>query len=157
MTEWLSIAQSPCHVGLNPNLRYKQFHTQFSEMETWWPAQYFVSSGIVGERNWRTGGKSSGKNVLRNPLHNLPESLLNTWPVLTVFIGLIFGTKMIKDRRTLTPLGNSYQGIADSRAFVTYWGGVPARAPQLHPLPLAYLQGVWGNKKREIIKELRFC
>ena len=77
--------------------------------------------------------------------------------MLTVFIGLILGTKMIKDRRTLTPLGNSYQGIAESRAFVTYWGRVPARVPQLHPLPLACLQGVQGNKKQEIIKELRFC
>ena len=54
------------------------------------------------------GGKSSGKNVLRNPLHNLLENLLNTRPVLTVFIGLILGTKKIKDRRTPTPLDNSY-------------------------------------------------
>ena len=38
------------------------------------------------------GGKSSGKNVLGNPLHNLLENLLNTRPVLTVFIGLILGT-----------------------------------------------------------------
>ena len=33
----------------------------------------------------------------RNPLHNLPENVLNTWPVLTVFIGLILGTKKIRD------------------------------------------------------------
>ena len=42
----------------------------------------------------------------RNPLHSLPENLLNTWPVLRVFIGLVLGTK-IKDRRTPTNLGNS--------------------------------------------------
>ena len=35
--------------------------------------------------------------------------------------------------------------------------GYTARVPQLHPLPLACLQGVQGNKKWEIIKELRFC
>ena len=39
----------------------KQFQTKLSEIERWWPAQYFVNSGIDGERNWRTGGKSSGK------------------------------------------------------------------------------------------------
>ena len=50
------------------------------------------------------GGKSSRKNVLRNPLHNLLGSLLHTRPVLTVFIG----TEKIKDRRTPTPLDNSY-------------------------------------------------
>ena len=75
----------------------KKFQTQLSEMERWWPMQYFVSSGIVGEEIWRTGGKSSGKNVLRNPLHNLLENLLNTWPVITVLIGPILGTKKIKD------------------------------------------------------------
>ena len=52
-------------------------------MERWWPAQYFVSSGIDGERSWRMGGKSSGENALRDPLHNLLENLLNAWPVLS--------------------------------------------------------------------------
>ena len=52
--------------------------------------------------------KAVGKNMLRNPPHSLLENLLNTWPVLTVFIGLILGTKKIKDRRTPTHLGNSY-------------------------------------------------
>ena len=42
------------------------------------------------------GGKSSGKNMSRNPLH-----------VLIVFIGLILGTKKSKDRRTPTSLCNS--------------------------------------------------
>ena len=54
------------------------------------------------------GGKSSGKNMSRNPLH-----------VLIVFIGLILGTKKSKDRRTPTDLGNSYWASADS-AFGTY-------------------------------------
>ena len=99
----------------------KWFQAQLSWMERRWPAQYLVSSGIDGERSWRMGGKRSGKNVPRNPLHNLPENLLNTWPVLTVFIGLILGTKKIKDSRTPTGLGNSYWGSADSGAFVTYW------------------------------------
>ena len=52
--------------------------------------------------------------MLRNPLHNLPENLLNTRPVLTVLIGLILGTKKIKDRGTPTGLGNTYWGSADS-------------------------------------------
>ena len=42
--------------------------------------------------------------------------------MLTVFIGLILGTKKIKDRRTPTDLGNSYWGSADSGAFGTYRG-----------------------------------
>jgi len=42
--------------------------------------------------------------------------------VLTVFIGLILGTKRIKDRRTLTHLDNSYWGAEDSGAFWTCWG-----------------------------------
>ena len=86
----------------------KQFQTKLSEIERWWPAQYFVNSGIDGERNWRMGGKSSEKIMLRNRFHNLPGKLLNAWPVPTIFIGLILGTKEIKDSRTLTPLGNSY-------------------------------------------------
>jgi len=46
----------------------------------------FISFGwacISGE-SWRTGGKSSRKNVPRNPLHSPLENLLNIWPVLTV-------------------------------------------------------------------------
>ena len=53
------------------------------------------------------GGKSSGKNVPRNPLHNLPENLLYTWPALTVLIGLILGLKKSKGSRAPTHLGNS--------------------------------------------------
>ena len=54
------------------------------------------------------GIKSSGKNEVRNLIHNLLSNLLNTQTVFTIFIGLILGTKKIKDRRTHTPLGNSY-------------------------------------------------
>ena len=68
----------------------------------------FGHAQVLGERRWRMGGKSSGKKMPRNPLPNLPENVLNTWPVLTVFIGLIVGTKKIKDRRTPTFLVNSY-------------------------------------------------
>ena len=121
-----------------------------------WVAQYSVSSEIDGERSWRTRGKSSGKSMLRNPLHNLLENLLNAWPVPTIFIGLILGTKEVKDRRTLTYLGNSYWVIADSGAFRTHWGEAPARVLQLHPLLLTCSQGVQGNKKQEVVKELRF-
>ena len=39
--------------------------------------------------------KKQWENVPRNPLHSLPENLLNIWPVLTVFIGLILGTEKI--------------------------------------------------------------
>ena len=83
----------------------KWFQKQLLEMERWWPSQYFVNGGIDEER---MGGKIIGKNVLRNPFHNLPEKLLSAWPVPTIFIGLILGTKEIKDRRILTHLGNSY-------------------------------------------------
>ena len=55
----------------------------------------------------------------RDPLHSQPENLLNIWPVLTVFIGLILGTEKSRDRRTPTGLGNSSWGPADS-AFGTY-------------------------------------
>ena len=53
-----------------------------------------------GAEGWE--GKSSGKNMLRNPLHNLPENLLNTWPLLTVFIDLILGTNKIKCSRKIS-------------------------------------------------------
>ena len=55
-----------------------------------------------------------------NPLHNLLENLLNTLLVLIVFIGLILGTKKIKDRITPTGLGNSYWDPEDSGAFGTH-------------------------------------
>ena len=84
----------------------KQFQTQLSERESWWAAQYFVNSGIDGERSWRMGGKSSEKIMPRNPFHNLLEKLLNAWPVPTVFIGLILGTKEVKERRA--HWGNSH-------------------------------------------------
>ena len=42
----------------------------------------------------------------------------------TIFIGLILGTKEVKDRRTLTCLGNGYKGTEDSGAFGTH-GEVP--------------------------------
>ena len=61
----------------------------------------FGQAQVPGEE-LRTGGKSGGKNMLGNSLQSLPENLLNTWPVLTVFIGLFLGTKKIKDRRTPT-------------------------------------------------------
>ena len=87
------------------------------------------------------------KNMLRNPFHNLPENLLNARPVPTVFIGLLLDTKEVKDRRTLTHLGNSYEGAESSGAFGTHWEVAPTRVPQLHPLPLACSQGVQGNNK----------
>ena len=96
--------------------------------------------------------------MLRNPLHNLPENLLNTWPMLTIFIGLIPGTK---DRRTLTRSGNSYWGPADGGAFVTQRSS-PCQSPSIAPTAaqLYTVRGVGvaqGNKRREIVTELRFC
>ena len=102
---------------------------------------------VLGERSWGTRGKSSGKNVPRDPLHNLPENLLNTWPMLTVFIGLIFGTKKIKDRRTPTHLGNSTRALK-----IVETSGHPGV-----PTAACLFSGVQGNKKQEIVKELRFC
>ena len=77
--------------------------------------------------------KAVGKNMPRNPLHNLLENQLNTWSELTVFIDLILGTKKIKDRRTPTSLHNNYWGPAVSGAFGTHWGVALAIVPQLHP------------------------
>ena len=65
---------------------------------------------MAGFKSQETGAeeqeeKAMGKNVPRNPFHNLPENLLNTYSVPTVqklcpvFIGLILGTKKIKDTR----------------------------------------------------------
>ena len=115
----------------------KQFQTQLSEVETWWPAQCFVSSGIDGERNWRMGGKSSGKNVPRNPLHSLLENLLNTWPVLTVFIAPILGTKN-EDRRMLSRLGT-----ADSRTF-----RIHCQSPSVAPTATRLFAG--SSRKQEM-------
>ena len=106
---------------------------------------------VPGESSWRTGGKSNGKNLPRNPLHNLLENLLNTWPVLTVFIDLILGTKKIKERRTPTCLGNSYWGPADRRDFGTHCVVAPARA-QLHPVPLACS---WGGLRKQEMKDCK--
>ena len=51
----------------------------------------------------------------KNSFLILLEKLLNTCPVPTVFTGLILGTKEVKDRRTLTCLGNSYQSAEEPR------------------------------------------
>ena len=104
----------------------------------------FLPGSSLRKRSWSTGGKSNGKNVPRNPLHNLWENLLNTWHVLTFFIDLILGTKKIKDRWTSTGLCNSYWGPADTGAFGTQWGVAPDRVPQMHPRLLTCL---WGFKE----------
>ena len=135
----------------------KRFQTQLSEMKRWWPAQYFVSSGIDGEKSWRTGGKSSGKKVSRNPFHDSLEKLLNAWPVPTILIDLILGTKEVKDREpspTWATATGAQQIVEPSGQTQ---GVAPARVPQLDPLPLTCSQGAQGNKKWEIVKELRFC
>ena len=55
----------------------------------------------------KDGTKKQWENVPRNPLHNLWK-ICYTPDLCSVFIGLILGTKKIKDRRTPTRLGNSY-------------------------------------------------
>ena len=104
-------------------------HQSLSFIRSWSQASWVLARLKSWERGAEGhGGKSSVKNVPRTPLHNLPENLLNTWPVLTVFFGLILGTKKIKDRRTPTRLGNSYWGPADSGAFGTHWGVAPTES-----------------------------
>ena len=49
------------------------------------------------------------------------------------------------------------QSPADTGASGAQWGVAPARAPQLHPPPLTCSRWGWGNRKREIVKGLRFC
>ena len=116
----------------------------------------FGQAQVPGERSWKAGGKRSGTNVLRNPLHDLTENQLHTWPVLTVFIGLILGTEKIQDRRTPTRLGKATgaQQIVE-----------PLGHAEEEPLPESLtcphcsspVCGGSGNKKRETVKELRFC
>ena len=103
-----STAHSPHHVGLSPNLSCES-----CESTTFRNGKMMTCTILCKqwhrERSWRTGGKSSGKIVQRNPIHNLLEKLLTAWPVPTVFVGLILGTKEMKGRRTLTThLGSSY-------------------------------------------------
>jgi len=73
--------------------------------------------------------------MLRNPLQNLLENLLNTWPVLPGFIGLILGTKMIKHRRALKPLG---QQLLSS----------PCQCPSIEPTATCLFTG--GLRKQEL-------
>ena len=54
-----------------------------------WVSLVLAEHESPGE-SWRTGGKSSGKKVPRNPLHSQPENLLNIWPVLTISLGWLF-------------------------------------------------------------------
>ena len=119
-------------------------------MERWWPAQYFVSSGVDGERNWRMEGKSSGKNVPRNPLHSLLENLLNTWPVLTVFIGLILGTEKSKDRRTPTGLAPPATGAQQ----IVPLGHTKEQPPQSPSIEPTAHPSVWGGSRKQ---ETRDC
>ena len=53
--------------------------------ERCWPSQYFAESSINGGRNWKTRRESSGKNMLKNLLHNLLRKQLNAWHVPTQF------------------------------------------------------------------------
>ena len=123
----------------------KQFQTQLSEMERWWPAQYFVNSGLDGERAEGWEEKAVGK--MRNPLYNLLENLLNTWPVPTIFIGLILGTKEIKDR------GPSPAWAMATRAqqTVELWdtlGSSSCKGPSIVPTATRLFAG--GSRKQEM-------
>ena len=93
-----------------------------SFIRSWSQASWVLAGLNLGREELKDRRRKQWKNVPRNPFHNLPENLLNTWPVLTVFISLILGTKKIKDRRTPTGLGNSYKSTQDSGAFRTHWG-----------------------------------
>ena len=108
----------------------------------------FISVGrawVPGE-SWRTGGKSSGKNVPRNPLHSLLENLLNIWLVLTVSLAWSLAQRKEKNRRTPTGLGSSSWGSADS-AFGTCWG--VASPESLSCAPAARLFA-GGSRKQEM-------
>ena len=113
----LNLNKSTFHLSLCLSLNFFFFFFFFFAMRHQEPGLHqvlkpvtmgFGQAQVLGERSWRMGGKGSGQNVPRNPLHNLSENLRNTWSVLTVFIGLILVTKKIKDRGSPTPLGNSY-------------------------------------------------
>ena len=115
---------TPCGVcsSLNPNnppLTYHcvshwifaMRHQSLNAIRSWSQAPW-VLAGLKSQEREAEGQeeKTVIKNMRRNPLHNLLENLLNTWPLLKVFISLILGTKKINDRRTPTSLGNSYWG-----------------------------------------------
>ena len=117
----------------------------------------WVSAGLKSQKRraeeW-TGGKSSGENVLRNPLHNLPENLLTTWSVHTVFIGLILGIKKIKDRWTPHPLGQELLGPSSWWKLWDTLGSNPCQSPSAAPTAACLFME--GSRKQETVKELRF-
>ena len=101
-----------------------------------WSQAPWVLAGLKSQEREAEGQeeKTVVKNMQRNPLHNLPENLLITWPVL------------------------SFHCPNPCHRALTHWGVAPVRVAQLHPLLLACSWRVGrGNKKWEVIKELRFC
>ena len=114
-------------------------------MMTW---QIFCKQWHRWREELKSGRKKRGKNMPRNLLHNPLGNLLNTWPVLTVFIGPILGTKEIKDRRTLTCSGNSCTPERSRQ-----WsprdtvGRNPSQRPSVAPIAAHLFTG--GSRKQE--------
>ena len=82
--------------------------------------------------------------------------------MLTVFIGLILGTEKSKDRRTPTGLAPPATG-AQQIVPLGHTKEQPPQSPSIAPTAARLfvagwgVGGVQGNKKREIVNELRFC
>ena len=138
---WTNLPLSYCCVS---NWIFAMRHQSMSFIRSW--SQVLAGLNLRREE-LKDRRNNQWEKCAKESLHNLPETLLNTWPVLTVFIGLILGAKKIKDRRTPISLGLSYWDPADSGTLGTHWGVGPARVPQLHPLPLTCSRGIRGNKK----------
>ena len=112
----------------------------------------FISFGPawVLEESWRTGGKSSGKNMPKNPLHSPLESLLNIWPVLIV--SSVWSLAQRRKRTEETPLACVTATGAQRITPLGHTEEQPLQSPSIVPLPPACSREVQGNRKREIVK-----
>ena len=108
----------------------------------------FISFGwawVRGE-SWRTGGKSSGNNMPKNPLHSPPENLLNIWLVLTV--SLVWSLAQRRERKEEPPLACVTATGAQQIAPLGHAEERPLQSPSVVP-PAAHLF-TGGSRKQEM-------
>ena len=129
-------------------------HQSLSFIKSWNQATWVLAglkSNARGAEGWE--GKAVGKTCQGIPFITCGKNLLNTWPVLTVFNGLILGTKKIKDRRTPAGLGTGAQQMVKT---LGHTKEQTLQSPSIAPTATHMFAGGSRNKKWEILKELRF-
>ena len=135
----LNTNKSTSYLSLCLSLNFLQWDIKSLSFIRSWSHAPWILARLKSWERWAEGQEEKErkrKNVPRNSLHNLLENLLNTWPGLTVFIGLILGIRPAWEPATKQPLPESLN--------CTH-----CRSP---------IHGVFeGNKKGEIVKESRFC